>query len=251
LKIDEIHLVNIDLESTQALIVEMRKFIESMPSEITNIEYDFIENTKYKSINSNNNNQQNLKKSTNNTPALEFITNRSSAVYKCDLCGQRIRVCAKETTCSHVYCYGCLIDLEANNYECLIKIPNQKYDAPLTEKIANISVFGNASQKEPAKNDSRLCEICFSDEKSKKLNKCVHEFCSDCFDKIMNDLKKCPFCQTMYGVLKGDQPKNGKMSHQLISGYLPGYNDCNIICINYSIPSGIQETYHPHPGIKN
>ncbi|KAK1343954.1 hypothetical protein QTO34_014511 [Cnephaeus nilssonii] len=57
-----------------------------------------------------------------------------------------------------------------------------------------------------------ICIICLEPIANKLvLPKCKHEFCTPCINKYMTYKPVCPVCQTVYGVLKGNQPE-GTMS---------------------------------------
>jgi len=54
--------------------------------------------------------------------------------------------------------------------------------------------------------------------------------------------------KTFYGEPKGTQPTNGRMSHSICNGSIPGFKCNRFIQIHYSFPSGIQGPEHPCPG---
>ncbi|NXK44052.1 DTX3L ligase, partial [Chauna torquata] len=111
----------------------------------------------------------------------------------------------------------------------------------------------NFSSKEQAKarteedaNDT--CPICMEIINSKEiLSKCKHAFCKSCIKKAMTYKQACPVCNTVYGLMQGDQPE-GVMSVQKIYSPLPGYPSCGTIEIKYAMESGIQTSSHPNPG---
>ncbi len=79
------------------------------------------------------------------------------------------------------------------------------------------------------------------------MDKCGHSFCTKCIDKAFKMKKQCPTCSTLYGPLKGNQPK-GNMYASYQATYLPGSASCSSIVISYRFPSGTQGPDHPNPG---
>ncbi|XP_008144893.2 E3 ubiquitin-protein ligase DTX3L isoform X1 [Eptesicus fuscus] len=94
-----------------------------------------------------------------------------------------------------------------------------------------------------------ICIICLEPIANKLvLPKCKHEFCTPCINKYMTYKPVCPVCQTVYGVLKGNQPE-GTMSVNYVRDSLPGYEAYGSIVINYDMRGGIQTKEHPRPGM--
>ncbi|XP_067665646.1 protein deltex-like [Haliotis asinina] len=98
--------------------------------------------------------------------------------------------------------------------------------------------------------DMLMCAICLGAITDlKQLDKCYHVFCKSCIDRSFREHKPvCPTCNMVYGTIKGNQP-DGTMKVFFNSAHLPGYEDWGSIQINYDIPSGIQTTEHPDPGM--
>ncbi|KFZ50535.1 E3 ubiquitin-protein ligase DTX3L, partial [Podiceps cristatus] len=97
-------------------------------------------------------------------------------------------------------------------------------------------------------NDKDMCPICMERINNKEiLKKCKHAFCKSCIDQAMAYKKTCPVCNTVYGVIKGDQPE-GTMSTRTTPYSLPGYPRCGTIEITYRMQSGIQTNNHPNSG---
>ena len=96
-------------------------------------------------------------------------------------------------------------------------------------------------KKEEEEEDDR-CPICLDEiDNPKKLDKCGHTFCTDCIESSFRNHKPaCPTCNTMYGMITGNQPRGTMEVHQSSSPSVPGYNNCGIIVIDYSFPSGTQ-----------
>jgi deltex-like protein len=97
---------------------------------------------------------------------------------------------------------------------------------------------------------SKTCEICVGEYENglKRFPKCEHEVCDSCYANIAKTSAKCPFCLKHFGIPKGNQPKNGKMTSRIMAYNLDGYPDCQTIEITYEIPNGIQDENHPNPG---
>ncbi|XP_048808610.1 E3 ubiquitin-protein ligase DTX3L [Lagopus muta] len=84
------------------------------------------------------------------------------------------------------------------------------------------------------------CPICMEKINDKEiLTKCKHAFCKSCIKMALEYKQTCPVCNTVYGVMQGDQPE-GRMQYKRISTPLPGYPGCGTIEIEYVMQSGIQ-----------
>ncbi|KAM9629704.1 E3 ubiquitin-protein ligase DTX3L [Morphnus guianensis] len=122
-----------------------------------------------------------------------------------------------------------------------------------SEKKDNSRQKNDLSSKEQSKakteeEDKDVCPICMERINNKEiLRKCNHAFCKSCIDQAMTYKQTCPVCNTVYGLMKGDQPE-GTMSTRTLSSALPGYPKCGTIEITYSMHSGIQTSNHPNPG---
>ncbi|XP_078471286.1 E3 ubiquitin-protein ligase DTX3L-like [Lampetra planeri] len=99
-------------------------------------------------------------------------------------------------------------------------------------------------------NNQDTCPICMDHFKRKtSLIKCKHSFCEECIDQAMKSKSVCPICQTVYGKLEGDQPKDASMNvTTYYTTHVPGYEKYGTIEIHYDVPSGRQGPEHPHPG---
>lgn len=102
----------------------------------------------------------------------------------------------------------------------------------------------NPSSERQAKakpeDDKDECPICMEKITNKEiLRKCNHAFCKSCINQAMEYKQACPVCNTVYGLVKGDQPR-GTMSTRRISSHLPGYPNCGTIVITYDMCSGVQ-----------
>ncbi|NWZ96891.1 DTX3L ligase, partial [Nesospiza acunhae] len=110
----------------------------------------------------------------------------------------------------------------------------------------NLSSEGQTQAKTEVKDDE--CPICRDTIENKEiLEKCKHAFCKTCIDTAMAYKQTCPVCNTICGVLTGNQPE-GTMSTRTISYSLPGYPKCGTIQIDYDMNGGIQTSSHPNPG---
>ncbi|KFO83530.1 E3 ubiquitin-protein ligase DTX3L, partial [Buceros rhinoceros silvestris] len=110
----------------------------------------------------------------------------------------------------------------------------------------NPSSEGRAKAK--PEEDEDKCPICMEKFSNKQiLRKCNHAFCKSCIDQAMAYKQACPICNTVYGIMKGDQPA-GTMSTRTTPSHLPGYPSCGTIVIRYDMRSGIQTINHPNPG---
>ncbi|NXE09533.1 DTX3L ligase, partial [Lophotis ruficrista] len=111
----------------------------------------------------------------------------------------------------------------------------------------NLSSEGQSETK-TEEGGKDVCPICMDRIKNKEiLRKCNHEFCKSCIDEAMTYKQACPVCNTLYGLVEGNQPE-GTMSNRTISLCLPGYPKCGTIEITYSMQGGIQTSNHPNPG---
>ncbi|NXM44312.1 DTX3L ligase, partial [Gymnorhina tibicen] len=111
----------------------------------------------------------------------------------------------------------------------------------------NLSSEGQTQAKTEEKEED-MCVICRDRIKNKEiLEKCKHAFCKSCIDLAMAHKKACPVCNTVCGVLRGDQPE-GTMSTTTYRFSLPGYPNCGTIQIDYFMEGGVQTSSHPNPG---
>ncbi|XP_015489790.1 E3 ubiquitin-protein ligase DTX3L [Parus major] len=107
---------------------------------------------------------------------------------------------------------------------------------------------GGQTQAKTEEKEEDECPICRDRIENKQiLEKCKHAFCKICIDKAMTYKQVCPVCNTVCGVLIGNQPE-GTMSTKTISFSLPGYPNCDTIQIDYAMKGGIQTSSHPNPG---
>ncbi|OPJ79794.1 E3 ubiquitin-protein ligase DTX3L [Patagioenas fasciata] len=124
------------------------------------------------------------------------------------------------------------------------RVPEKKYN---TRQKNHLSSEGQAKAK-AEEDDKDMCPICMERINNKEvLRKCNHAFCKSCIDLAMRYKQACPVCNTIYGLMEGDQPE-GTMSVRTMLSSLPGYPSCGTIEITYSMRGGIQTKNHPNPG---
>lgn len=73
------------------------------------------------------------------------------------------------------------------------------------------------------------------------LKSCHHIFCEECISEFFSQKPVCPICNTMYGKIYGDQPKNGTATIFKEEMQLPGEDCKDTWVIMYEFPDGKQE----------
>ncbi|XP_067657226.1 uncharacterized protein [Haliotis asinina] len=116
----------------------------------------------------------------------------------------------------------------------------------LPTNIGRTNTLGAANAKDP----DDTCSICMDKVTIPKKLPCGHTFCTDCIRRAFDVKPACPECGKLYGTVKGNQPKGGKMAHTIDRGdVLPGHEDARgVIVISYDFPGGFQQDGHPEPG---
>ena len=93
--------------------------------------------------------------------------------------------------------------------------------------------------------DDEKCAICLDRlRRPKTLEFCKHTFCTACIDEHFKKVKPtCPICGSVYGKVKGTQPRDGQMTSKVEHNVsLPGFERADgTIVIKYFFPSGIQK----------
>ena len=86
------------------------------------------------------------------------------------------------------------------------------------------------------------CAVCMSPiENPKKLDKCGHEFCTECIDQCFAKMNPvCPICGMVYGDMTGNMPPGAMTVCYDTQTQLEGYHGCGIIIIEYNFPNGRQ-----------
>ncbi|CAF1624219.1 unnamed protein product [Adineta ricciae] len=138
------------------------------------------------------------------------------------------------------------------------KDKSHKHNSKSTDSSAEETYDSNNKQNDSKTHENNSenteperCAICMDDcIKPKRLNKCGHQFCTECIDQYFNSVKpQCPCCFTIYGDIRGTQPDSGTMKFIRTKHHLPGYEKSNgTIQITYFFPNGIQDDRHPNPG---
>ncbi|XP_065606478.1 E3 ubiquitin-protein ligase DTX3L [Cyrtonyx montezumae] len=106
----------------------------------------------------------------------------------------------------------------------------------------------SSMEQAKAEDTDDTCPICMEKIDNKEvLTKCKHAFCKRCIEVALTYKEACPVCNTVYGIVQGDQPE-GRMHSKTIYSSLPGYPGCDTIEIEYVMQSGIQTENHPNPG---
>lgn len=94
--------------------------------------------------------------------------------------------------------------------------------------------------------DCIICLTSFTNPVS--LKSCHHIFCEECISEFFSQKPVCPICNTMYGKIYGDQPKNGTATIFKEKTQLPGEDCKDTWVIMYEFPDGKQGECHPNPG---
>lgn len=113
------------------------------------------------------------------------------------------------------------------------------------------------------------CPICLDVFKMPLKTKCGHMFCKGCIEEALRHDSYCPTCKKPLRPITGKQPPGGTMTSlvcfsflavrvmcnnafavcmQILNFPVPGYEGCNTIKIQYTIPGGVQGPEHPNPG---
>ena len=90
--------------------------------------------------------------------------------------------------------------------------------------------------------DKGNCIICLSDmDDPVELVGCKHVFCKDCITEGFGSKPSCPVCGKVYGIVYGDQPRDGTADIFEEDDSLPGYDKKKTYAIYYNFPPGKQE----------
>ena len=102
----------------------------------------------------------------------------------------------------------------------------------------NVVIYGDANP--PVDEDN--CIICLSEmDDPVELVECKHVFCKDCIMEKFGSKPSCPVCGKMYGIVYGDQPRDGTADIFEEDDSLPGYDRKKTYVIYYDFPPGKQE----------
>ena len=129
------------------------------------------------------------------------------------------------------------------------------YNAP--DDMAAIAISSIVPAVPKGGDDVEECVICLeemkADEDIVKFNivGCSHMFHRECIKKAVQQSKPCcPTCRLPINEVQGYGP-SGTMSISTINRVCSGYEDSiGSIVIEYDMPGGIQNHYHPNPGVR-
>jgi deltex-like protein len=147
--------------------------------------------------------------------------------------------------------------------------PERLHEIHLDEKNVFVNVEPHSAKDEEKKQTDqheRDCAICLDalwetdgstqqQQRVVALKGCSHEFHYHCIQSsLTNSSTKCPLCskpiqhdennQTAKGRCPSGTMTTSVVLNMTCQGFAPG-----TIQIPYNIPSGIQKSYHPHPGV--
>ncbi|CAC5395203.1 DTX [Mytilus coruscus] len=111
-------------------------------------------------------------------------------------------------------------------------------------KIGNLVIHGDDDEMPVGDENCVICLCEFDDPV--ELTKCNHVFCKECITEVFRSKPSCPVCTTVYGVVFGDQPREGKATIYEEEDPLPGYREKTYV-IYYEFESGVQKDFHPKP----
>lgn len=161
------------------------------------------------------------------------------------------------------------LDISANNFQNSREPPQMKQPLSASLRKAEEKREASASfdiwKMEEPNQDSRNLRNYFTSPMSNteeddciiclrpfinpvSLKSCHHIFCKECISEFFSQKPVCPICNTMYGKIYGDQPKNGTATIFREKIQLPGEDCKDTWIIMYDFPDGKQEECHPHPG---
>ena len=102
----------------------------------------------------------------------------------------------------------------------------------------NKVIYGDANP--PVDEDN--CIICLSEINDPvELVECKHVFCKECIMEGFGTKPSCPVCGKVYGIVYGDQPRDGTADIFEEEDSLPGYDRKKTYVIYYDFPQGKQE----------
>lgn len=116
----------------------------------------------------------------------------------------------------------------------------------LNQDTRDFRTYFTSSMSNTEEDDCIICLTPFINPVS--LKSCHHIFCEECISEFFSQKPVCPICNTMYGKIYGDQPKNGTATIFKEKIQLPGEDCKDTWVIMYEFPDGKQEECHPNPG---
>jgi hypothetical protein len=82
----------------------------------------------------------------------------------------------------------------------------KSHEQKKTTGIGNLKIIGD----DPPSVDEGNCIICLSEmDDPVELVECKHVFCKDCIMECFGSKPSCPVCGKVYGIVYGDQPRDG------------------------------------------
>lgn len=154
------------------------------------------------------------------------------------------------------------LDISANNFQNSREPPQMKQPLSASLRRAEEKREASASfdiwKMEEPNQDSRNLRNYFTSPMSNteeddciiclrpfinpvSLKSCHHIFCKECISEFFSQKPVCPICNTMYGKIYGDQPKNGTATIFKEKTQLPGEDCKDTWVIMYDFPDGKQE----------
>ncbi|KAK7446771.1 hypothetical protein BaRGS_00040238 [Batillaria attramentaria] len=114
-----------------------------------------------------------------------------------------------------------------------------------SEEDSNLpKILGLTPSNKSSKSAMRAEDIRDIDSNFADMN--VHGECIE--DSFRHHKPACPTCNTVYGIIIGNQPQGTMSVSRERYPHLPGYQNCGIIVIDYYFPNGMQGKEHPNPG---
>ena len=121
---------------------------------------------------------------------------------------------------------------------------SKETDSEILESWFEAIMESTQSKQFVKRSDSEIdwCVICMDNFSNPRiLHKCSHQFCGDCITAYFKVRPQCPVCFVVYGVIEGNQPRDGTMSHSVNNRLkLPGYDNHKTIVVYYEFPDGVQ-----------
>jgi hypothetical protein len=120
-----------------------------------------------------------------------------------------------------------------------MKTDVSKYMESYKQKTGNLVIIGD---DDASSGDEVNCIICLSEmDDPVELVECKHVFCKDCIMECFGTKPSCPVCGKVYGIVYGDQPRDGTADIFEEEDSLPGYDKKKTYVIYYDFPTGKQE----------
>jgi hypothetical protein len=121
-----------------------------------------------------------------------------------------------------------------------MKTDVSKYMKSYKQKnTGNLVIIGD---DDASSGDEVNCIICLSEMKDPvELVECKHVFCKYCIMEGFGSKPFCPVCGKVYGIVYGDQPRDGTADSFEEEDSLLGYDRKKTYAISYNFPQGKQE----------